>query len=113
MSLRDLLDRVRTARVEAEACYCHDDLVCQLCGAVMGAEGELATWLLAHPEAVEAVEVLVALGKARAWAATCTIDDCEPPMWTSTMRAACRDRCRAEDAVNALADRLAEEVGRG
>ena len=59
-----LLDRVRTARVEAEACYCRDDLVCQLCGAVMGAEGELATWLLDHPEAVEAVEVLRAYGVA-------------------------------------------------
>ena len=72
-------------------------------------ERALATALLSTPDVLAAVEAVVALGEARAWAKTCAVDDFVP--MTSGMGDALRRRSDALYAVMELADRLAARKG--
>lgn len=104
-SLRALVEAVRESRRKYDRCE-----ACMDCADVRFHERMLATYLLTHPEAVEAVEVMRAWGEARA-----KVTAVRSP-WRDGQQAY-RERCDADDRaacaemkVRALADRLAGGV---
>lgn len=103
--LRALVEAVREARAAKAASK--QIFRPGLVAAVRDAEAELATAIT--PDVLAAVEAVVALGEARAWAKTCAVDDFVP--MTSGMADALRQRSDALYVVMQLADRLAARKG--
>ena len=101
--LRELVEAVRWTRAKrAERCRCHDEHVCPSCATVATAEADLADALLRAPAALEAVEVLVMLGRARA-----------KRQGAVSVTDALDAIGQAENTVNKLADRLAADAKGG
>ena len=116
-TLRELIERVHVEDRAADVALANGDAnawTC-CCGHAQNARLAVADYLLTHPEAVEAYEAVVALGKARRAAAEAeraesaseefNVDLLEAKVSTRAVRD------EAMDTIEELADRLAAKGG--